>query len=87
MTGNRILYFYALLISFALFVLLDAYLFHLLFLFLLILPVVSLLAALPVIMGFQLFLSAIHYDVMNIPKKPLHKFFLLHHKLSEDKEC
>ncbi len=45
------------------------------------------LAALPVIMGFQLFLSAIHYDVMNIPKKPLHKFFLLHHKLlSEDKE-
>lgn len=48
MTGNRILYFYALLISFALFVLLDAYLFHLLFLFLLILPVVSLLAALPV---------------------------------------
>ena len=48
MTGNRILYFYALLISFALFVLLDAYLFHLLFLFLLILPVVSFLAALPV---------------------------------------
>lgn len=38
------------------------------------------LAALPVIMGFQLFLSAIHYDVMNIPKKPLHKFFLPHRK-------
>lgn len=48
MAGNRILYFYALLISFALFVLLDMYLFHLLFIFLLVLPVVSLLAALPV---------------------------------------
>jgi glycosyltransferase involved in cell wall biosynthesis len=45
------------------------------------------LAALPVIMGFQLFLSAIHYDVMNIPKKPLHKFFLLYHKpLPKDEE-
>lgn len=38
------------------------------------------LAALPIIMGFQLFLAAIHFDVSNIPKKPLHKFFLLHHK-------
>jgi len=47
MSGNRILYFYAVLLSFALFVLFDLYLFHLLFIFLLILPLVSLLAALP----------------------------------------
>ncbi len=33
------------------------------------------LAALPVILGFQLFLGAVHFDVMNIPKTPLHKFF------------
>lgn len=33
------------------------------------------LAALPVILGFQLFLAAVHFDVMNIPKRPLHKFF------------
>jgi len=45
---NRILYFYAVLLSFALFVLLDLYLFHLFFIFLLLLPLVSLLAALPV---------------------------------------
>ncbi len=48
MTGNRILYFDAVLLSFLLFVFFDPYLFHLLFLFLLLLPLVSLLAALPV---------------------------------------
>lgn len=31
-------------------------------------------AALPIILGFQLLLAAIHYDVTNIPKKPLHPF-------------
>ncbi|NLI55300.1 MAG: DUF58 domain-containing protein [Clostridiales bacterium] len=48
MAGNRILYGYALFFSFILFVLFDLYLFHLLLIFLLILPPVSLLAALPV---------------------------------------
>lgn len=48
MAVNRILYFYAVLLSFALFVLFDLYLFHLLFVFLLLLPLASLLAALPV---------------------------------------
>lgn len=48
MAGNRILYGYALFFSFILFVLFDLYLFHLLLVFLLILPPVSLLAALPV---------------------------------------
>lgn len=33
------------------------------------------LAALPVILGFQLLLAAAHYDVAHIPKKPLHPFF------------
>ncbi len=47
MTGNRILYGYALFFSFILFVLFDLYLFHLLLVFLLILPPVSLLTALP----------------------------------------
>ncbi len=48
MAGNRILYGYALFFSFILFVLFDLYLFHLLLIFLVILPPVSLLAALPV---------------------------------------
>ena len=48
MTGNRILYGYALFFAFILFVLFDLYLFHLLLIFLLVLPVVSLLAVLPV---------------------------------------
>lgn len=48
MAGNRIVYFYAVLLSFALFVLSDLYLFHLFFIFILLLPVISLLAVLPV---------------------------------------
>lgn len=32
-------------------------------------------AALPIILGFQLLLAAIHYDVTNIPEKPIHPFF------------
>jgi len=48
MTGNRIVYFYAVLLSFSLFVLSDLYLFHLFFIFILLLPVISLLAVLPV---------------------------------------
>jgi len=48
MTGNRIVYFYVVLISFSLFVLSDLYLFHLFFIFILLLPAVSLLAVLPV---------------------------------------
>lgn len=32
------------------------------------------LAALPVILGFQLLLAAVHYDVMNVPEEPLCKF-------------
>ena len=47
MAGNRILYFYLLVLSFLFFVLFDLYLFHLFFLFLLLLPPASLLAALP----------------------------------------
>lgn len=47
MTVNRIVYLYALFFSFVFFVLLDQYLFHLIFIFLLILPLVSLLFALP----------------------------------------
>ncbi|MER3476357.1 MAG: glycosyl transferase family 2, partial [Leptolyngbya sp. ERB_1_2] len=30
-------------------------------------------AALPIILGFQLLLAAIHYDVMNVPKEPMHR--------------
>ncbi|MEA4869099.1 MAG: DUF58 domain-containing protein [Christensenella sp.] len=48
MTGNRILYGYALFFAFILFVLFDLYLFHLLLIFLLVLPLISLLAVLPV---------------------------------------
>ena len=48
MTGNRVLYGYALFFAFILFVLFDLYLFHLLLIFLLVLPVISLLAVLPV---------------------------------------
>ncbi|MGE0085822.1 MAG: glycosyltransferase family 2 protein [Desulfococcaceae bacterium] len=33
------------------------------------------LAALPVILGFQMALSAIHFDVSNIPQFPIHKLF------------
>jgi len=33
------------------------------------------LAALPVILGFQMALAAIHFDVSNIPQFPLHKLF------------
>lgn len=33
------------------------------------------LAALPVILGFQMLLAAVHYDVTNIPNTPLHSFF------------
>ncbi len=33
------------------------------------------LAALPVIVGLQLTLSALHFDVQNQPKMPVHKFF------------
>ena len=47
MARSRILYFYLLLLSFAFFVLFEPYLFHLTFVFFLILPVCSLLAALP----------------------------------------
>ncbi len=48
MAANRIVYFYVVLLSFALFVLSDLYLFHLFFIFILLLPVISLLSALPV---------------------------------------
>lgn len=48
MAANRIVYFYAVLLSFALFVLSDLYLFHLFFIFILLLPVVSLFAVFPV---------------------------------------
>ncbi len=48
MTGNRILYGYALFFAFILFVLFDLYLFHLLLIFLIVLPLISLLAVLPV---------------------------------------
>ena len=48
MTGNRILYGYALFFAFILFVLFDLYLFHLLLIFLIVLPLISLLAILPV---------------------------------------
>lgn len=37
------------------------------------------LAALPVILGFQMALSAIHFDVSNIPQIPLHKLFRFNH--------
>ena len=47
MAGNRILYFYLTLLSLLFFILFDQYLFHLIFIFLLILPLVSLLFALP----------------------------------------
>ena len=33
------------------------------------------LAALPVILGFQMLLAAVHFDVTNIPNSPLHPFF------------
>ncbi len=45
MTGNRILYFYFLLASFSFFVLFDQYVFHLFFLFVVLLPALSLLQA------------------------------------------
>ena len=48
MAANRVLYFYLLLVSFFFFVLFDVYLFPLLLLFLLLLPVFSMLLALPV---------------------------------------
>ena len=48
MAGNRILYFYLLLLSFLFFLLFDLYLFHLLLVFLLVLPFLSALMALPV---------------------------------------
>lgn len=35
---------------------------------------VIMLAALPVILGFQLILSALNYDINNIPDKPIHTF-------------
>jgi len=36
------------------------------------------IAALPIILGFQLLLAAIHYDVMNVPKEPIYRFLKEH---------
>jgi hypothetical protein len=35
------------------------------------------LAVLPIIIGFQLLLSAIQFDMVNIPRKPLQRYFSL----------
>ena len=53
MTANRIFYLYALFFSFVFFVLMDQYLFHLIFVFLLILPAFSLLFTLPLRNGIR----------------------------------
>jgi len=38
------------------------------------------LAVLPIILGFQLLLSFVNYDMLSLPKKPLHRSFIHHSK-------
>jgi dolichol-phosphate mannosyltransferase len=44
-------------------------------------------AALPVILGFQLLLSALSFDSMNIPKQPLHKLMQNRHGVAGNKSA
>jgi hypothetical protein len=39
---------------------------------------VVMLAALPILVGFQLLISAINFDIANIPVRPVHKLYQPH---------